>query len=182
VKRYFFKKRTKKLLHLSGELHQHPPEWTKVFASFFKKKRFLTFACLLLLAPAAHAKMPLATVYTLHCSGCHGTSGHGVPSAGIPDLSYAAAYLAVPQGRAYLIQVPGISQSRLDDATAAAMLNYVLARFSAADMPQDFAPYSGSEIHRLRTDAASDAETQRRDILAGLQKIGRLPAAYRTGK
>ncbi len=126
--------------------------------------------------------MPLATLYTLHCSGCHGAAGHGVASAGIPDLAYSGSYLAVPQGRAYLVQVPGISQSRLDNATAAAMLNYVLARFSASGLPRGFTPYTPAEIANLRATVASDAETQRAAILAGLEKIGRLPAAYRSGK
>jgi mono/diheme cytochrome c family protein len=125
-------------------------------------------ALLLLAAPAAHAGMPLAAKYTLHCSGCHGATGHGVPSAGIPDLAYAGGYVVLPQGRAYLAQVPGISQSRLDDATAAQMLNYVLTRFSAATLPPDFAPYTETEMHVLRTDKASDAETRRAAILAGL--------------
>jgi len=172
----FLKKRTKKLLCLGGGLHQHTPQFSKVFASFFKKQRFLPLA--LLFASAAHAEMPVSTLYTLHCSGCHGASGHGVPSAGIPDLAYAGAYLRVPQGRAYLVQVPGISQSRLDDATAAQMLNYVLARFSRSNLPPDFVPYNEGEIANLRANAASDAETQRDIILADLKKLGRLPPAY----
>lgn len=129
---------------------------------------------------AAQAKMPLPALYTLHCSGCHGAAGHGVPASGIPDLAYAGAYLSVPQGRAYLIQVPGISQSRLNDATAADMLNYVLARFSTATLPADFVPYTEAEITRLRANAASDAETQRAAILAALRKVNKLPEAYKT--
>ncbi len=112
--------------------------------------------------------MPLAAKYTLHCSGCHGAAGHGVPAAGIPDLAYAGSYVVLPEGRAYLAQVPGISQARLDDATAAQMLNYVLARFSAASLPPNFVPYTEAEMHVLRADKASDAETRRAAILAGL--------------
>jgi mono/diheme cytochrome c family protein len=55
----------------------------------------------------------MQTTYTLHCSGCHGAQGHGVPDAGIPDLHDSGAYVAIPAGRAYLVQVPGLSQSRL---------------------------------------------------------------------
>jgi hypothetical protein len=146
------------------------------------KRRAAVLAMLTAGAPGAHAEMPMATLYTLHCSGCHGASGHGVPRAGIPDLGDAGAYVALPQGRAYLIQVPGISQSRLNDATAAAMLNYVLARFSAAELPKDFAPYTEAEVKRLRSKAASDATTQRAAVLAGLRAAGKLPAAYRVEK
>jgi mono/diheme cytochrome c family protein len=127
---------------------------------------------------AARAEMPLASQYVLHCSGCHGAAGHGVPAAGIPDLANAGGYVVLPQGRAYLVQVPGISQSRLDNAAAARMLNYVLARFSAASLPAGFVPYSAAEVGRLRADAASDAETRRAGILAGLAAHGAVPAGY----
>jgi len=135
----------------------------------------------LALAGAAHAEMGLPVLYTLHCSGCHGATGHGVPDRGIPDLQNADLYVALPQGRAYLVQVPGISQSRLDDATATRILNYVLARFSAADLPADFKPYTVDEVTRLRADKASDAETRRAQILDGLRKLGKLPSNYGAG-
>ncbi len=102
-----------------------------------------------------------------------------MPAAGIPDLHDAGSYVALPEGRAYLVQVPGFSQSHLDDATAARMLNYVLARFSAASLPTDFTPYTAQEVGHLRADKASDAETRRAAILAGLKRLGRLPANYR---
>jgi hypothetical protein len=131
----------------------------------------LAFGIAILCASVAHGEVPMATLYTLHCSGCHGANGHGVPRARIPDLANSASYLAVPQGRAYLIQVPGIAQSRLDDATAAAMLNWVILRFSVPPLPRDFTLYTGAEIHRLRPNAASDAETQRAVILASLRQM-----------
>jgi mono/diheme cytochrome c family protein len=126
--------------------------------------------------------MGLPALYTLHCSGCHGAGGHGVPARGIPDLKDAGSYVVLPEGRAYLVQVPGISQSRLDDAAAARMLNYVLGRFSAADLPGGFVPYSTGEVAKLRAaDRASDAETRRARILAGLRALGKLPAGYGAG-
>jgi mono/diheme cytochrome c family protein len=141
----------------------------------------LAGACLaafLYAAPNAHAEMNLPTLYTLHCSGCHGAAGHGVPAAGIPDLRDAGSYVILPEGRAYLAQVPGISQSRLDNETAARILNWALFRFSAASLPPGFVPYTAEEVGRLRTDKASDAETRRAAILVGLRKMGRLPADY----
>jgi mono/diheme cytochrome c family protein len=119
-------------------------------------------------AAAAAAPQSVQTLYTLHCSGCHGAQGHGVPDAGIPDLHDSGSYVAIPAGRAYLVQVPGLSQSRLDDALAAQLLNYVLARFSADRLPPDFKPYTEAEVARLRADKASDAETRRAAILSAL--------------
>jgi hypothetical protein len=117
----------------------------------------------------ACAEPSLSSLYTLHCSGCHGAAGHGVPQAGIPDLHDAGSYVSLPAGRAYLAQVPGLSQSHLDDATATHMLNYVLQRFSGDTLPPDFHPYTIAEITLLRADKASDATTRRAAILSALR-------------
>lgn len=121
-------------------------------------------------APAgASAPLPPSTLYTWNCSGCHGADGHGVPEAGIPDLREAGRYLTATDGRRYLIQVPGLSQSRLDDDSAARILNWMLRRFSAASLPADFAPYTATEVARYRGDKASDARTRRELLLTELR-------------
>ena len=151
----------------------------KFFGSFFQKRTTYFIALAVACAVgSARAEMGLPALYTLHCSGCHGAAGFGVPARGIPDLHHAGSYVVLPAGRAYLVQVPGISQSHLDDAMAARMLNYVLARFSAADLPADFTPYTAAEVSTLRADKASDAETRRALVLDGLRRMGRLPADY----
>jgi mono/diheme cytochrome c family protein len=169
------KKRTKKLLrpdtHVGQRIGQTPSaNRQKLFASFSRKGRLSFLSLLIVFAPgAAFAEPSLLSLYTQHCSGCHGTTGHGVPSAGIPDLHDAGSYAGIPAGRAYLVQVPGLSQSRLDDATAARMLNYILARFSV--VPPGFRPYTAAEVGVLRQDKASDAETRRKAILAALPNL-----------
>jgi mono/diheme cytochrome c family protein len=142
---------------------------------------FALLALLLAAAPAA-AEQSLQTLYTLKCSGCHGAEGKGVPDSGIPNLNDAGRYVGLPLGREYLIEVPGLSQSSLDDATAARMLNWVLARFSADRLPAGFAPYTTAEIARYRGDTASDAETRRQVILAQLKATGALGADYGAGE
>jgi len=131
-------------------------------------KRLLV-AVILLAAARLHAESSLSTLYTLHCSGCHGAAGHGVPERGIPDLHDAGLYAGLPAGRAYLAQVPGLTQSRLDNATAARMLNYVLTRFSADHLPADFHPYTTAEIATLRGQTVSDAPTRRQALLAAIE-------------
>ena len=129
-------------------------------------------------APAAiiAAEMSLPALYTLNCSGCHGQQGHCVPEAGIPDLNDAGRYVRTAPGRRYLVQVPGLSQSRLDDATAARILNWILLRFSADQLPADFTPYTAAEVTRFRSDKASDAKTRRDAIL---YELGQLDAVQR---
>jgi hypothetical protein len=140
--------------------------------------RVLFVAAYVAFATEARAEMPLQTVYTLNCSGCHGAKGLGVPEAGIPNLNDAGRYVRTKLGREYLIQVPGLSQSRLDDATAARLLNWVLRQFSANRLPADFRPYTAAEVTHCRSDKASDPKTRRDAILAELRSRGLLEAGY----
>jgi hypothetical protein len=138
----------------------------------------LSVAAYVVLVSGARAETPLQTLYMLNCSGCHGARGLGVPEAGIPDLNDAGRYVRTELGRKYLIQVPGLSQSRLDDATVARLLNWVLREFSANRLPADFAPYTTEEVARLRFDKASDAKTRRDAILTELRSRGLLEPGY----
>jgi hypothetical protein len=70
--------------------------------------------------------------------------------------------------------VPGLSQSRLDDATAARLLNWILRKFSANRLPTDFAPYTPEEVTHFRADKASDAKIRRDAILAEMRSRGLL--------
>jgi hypothetical protein len=81
-------------------------------------------------------------------------------------------------GREYLIQVPGLSQSRLDDATAARLLNWILRKFSANRLPADFAPYTPEEVAHFRADKAGDAKIRRDAILAEMRSRGLLEPDY----
>ena len=123
----------------------------------------------------------MLTVYTLNCSGCHGAEGLGVPEVGIPNLNEAGRFVWTELGRKYLIQVPGLSQSRLDDATAARLLNWILAEFSANRLPTDFAPYTPEEVARFRVDKASDANIRRDAILAQMRRRGQLKPDHAAG-
>jgi hypothetical protein len=129
------------------------------------------------LAADVRAEQSLQTLYTLNCSGCHGAGGQGVPEAGIPNLNEAGRYVRTRLGREYLIEVPGLSQSRLDDATAARLLNWVLRQFSAASLPADFKSYSTAEVTRFRADKVSDPKARRDAILAELRGRGLLDTA-----
>jgi mono/diheme cytochrome c family protein len=134
----------------------------------------LSIAACISLTTGARAEMPMLTVYTLNCSGCHGAEGLGVPEVGIPNLNEAGRFVWTELGRKYLIQVPGLSQSRLDDATAASLLNWILGKFSANRLPTDFSPYTSVEVAHFRADKASDAKMRRDAILAEMRSRGLL--------
>ncbi len=105
--------------------------------------------------------------YTLECRGCHLGDGRGAPGA-VPSLHELARFLAVPGGRAYLIRVPGVAQSGLDDARLAAVLNWVVLAFSPPDPAETFVPFSADEVARHRHPPLSDPASVRRELLAAI--------------
>jgi hypothetical protein len=101
-------------------------------------------------APPARAESP-QNLYTLNCWGCHRANGEGVAGTA-PPLINAADFLKVPGGREYLIRVPGVSQSMLDDADTALVMNWILETFSKGRVPADFPPFTAAEIHHARAE------------------------------
>lgn len=95
-----------------------------------------------------HLSKP-ATTYAANCAGCHGPSGRSVSE--IPTLVNRIGYFArIPDGRAYLVQVPGVAMSAVGDEDLAEMLNWLLNTYSAAQLPKDFQAYTPAEVGELR--------------------------------
>lgn len=124
--------------------------------------------------------------YMLQCQGCHRPDASGPSAAGNARSTPAMAgiigkFLTVAGGRAYLIRVPGMATSQLDDAQLAELANWTLYRFDPAHVPANFKPYSASEVgalraQPLRTDAAAvRAElTAKMSIVQGQTPTGSL--------
>ncbi|MFZ1886652.1 MAG: c-type cytochrome [Candidatus Binataceae bacterium] len=107
------------------------------------------FAVALAAPLASQAESP-AEMYTLNCWGCHGAGAKGIPGT-VPRLAHSMGYfLRIPEGRAYLVQVPGVENSALDDAQTAIILNWMLDTFSRAELPPDFKPYTSAEVKAYR--------------------------------
>jgi mono/diheme cytochrome c family protein len=100
-------------------------------------------------------------LYRLHCAGCHLQNGVGLAAKGIPNLRESGRYVDTVEGRQYLGQVPGVAQARLDDASAAAVLNWSLRQFSGDCLPAAFKPFTASELRELRANPASDAAARK---------------------
>ena len=110
----------------------------------------LTMVLLFAAATPAGAQSP-QNLYTLNCWGCHRANGEGVAGSA-PPLINAADFLKVPGGREYLIRVPGVSQSMLDDADTALVMNWIIEAFSKGRVPADFQPFTAAEIHHARAE------------------------------
>lgn len=127
----------------------------------------------LLALPVAAAAQRARTNYLLHCSGCHAADGSGSAENGIPNMQGRVGhFLRLPEGRAFLVQVPGTSQSSLNDADTAEMLNWMVQNMSRAEVPPDFVPYSAAEVTRLRADRLDDAAAVRTAIAGRLRGMG----------
>lgn len=117
------------------------------------------------------------TNYMLMCQGCHLVDGTGTPEK-VPALKDTVGrFLQVEGGREYLIQVPGTSQSPLSDHEVAAVLNWILNKFSSAELPADFQPYTRDEVARYRYEPLTHASEVRAELLHKLQ----LKTSRRTG-
>lgn len=103
--------------------------------------------------------------YQLHCSGCHNPDGSGQPGS-VPALKgRLGGYLGTPQGREFLVRVPGVSQSFLSDKDLADVLNFMVDAFDHEGTPATFQPFRADEVGRLRKASLSDTETERRRVL-----------------
>ena len=121
---------------------------------------------LLLAASSGWATEPAEADYMLNCQGCHLPDGSGFPARQVPDLrNQMGRFLSVPGGREFLVQVPGSAQTALNDADLARLLNWMLLRFSAAQLPADFQPYTAAEIGALRKQPLAQVSEVRSELL-----------------
>ena len=122
---------------------------------------------------AADAYPRGAAAFQSNCALCHGTAGAGVPGLAPPITSYPARFATSPQGRRQLAmtvlygmfgeisigetrfnsQMPDFG--RLDDATLAATLNFVV--FDLAHAAPDVKPITAADLAAERAQALHGA-------------------------
>ena len=131
-----------------------------------------------LYAAPARAETP-AVNYMLHCQGCHRADGSGKPGS-VPALGGSLARFALdPEGRRYLIRVPGASQSPLSDADLAAVLTWMVERFGPPDAAARAAPFSEAEVRTARRPPLLEVESVRARILERIGAPGAEAPVYR---
>ena len=116
-------------------------------------------------AGAAAAEQPDVN-YLLHCRGCHLPDGSGKPGA-VPDFrGQIGAFLRTPEGRAYLVQVPGSATAPIDDAELATLLNWIVARFDP-ESARSHPPVTQAEVSAARGHPLDRVEDLRARLLGG---------------
>ena len=143
----------------------------------------IALAVALLAAPPAAAADPETSAarpydpgaqldWTLRCGGCHGIRGQGTPGH-VPRLAGFVGYFTQhPDGRDYLLRVPGVVRARLDDARLAAVLNWLLANLSPDQVAPDFAPFVPEEVARAREVPLPEPRATRARLIADLWSMG----------
>ena len=108
--------------------------------------------------------------YVLNCMGCHLGDGAGKPPS-IPRLrDRVGYYLTIPQGRAYLAQVPGAANSLLDDRRLTAVLNWIVDEFAGASRPSTFSPYAVDEVSKYRRTRPDDIDALRHALAENIAR------------
>jgi hypothetical protein len=119
--------------------------------------------------PASGLDLPRQD-FILNCQGCHLADGSGAPGK-VPNLNgFLGNFLHVPGGREFMIQVPGVAHSVLDDVRVAAVMNWVLENFSKAQIPADHKPFTAEEVGRLRANSLLDVNGRRAELLAVMKE------------
>jgi len=112
--------------------------------------------------------------YATNCAGCHQPEGQGMPGAfpslkGNPVLVKDATYpaLVVLFGLQGKIEVNGAGYDgampplgHLDNATVAALVNYLLQEFNEELLPGDFKPLDAATVAELRKKALTPKQVQ----------------------
>lgn len=133
--------------------------------------RFALIVCLLI-APLALADDAERARFhwTMNCQGCHLADARG-SKGGAPNMNgEVARFLAVEGGRDYLVRVPGVALSPLQDNDLANLLNWMLYEFDGEHMPPEFNPYTSEEVAMLRADPlVTEASGRRNELLARME-------------
>lgn len=151
-------------------------------------------AVLLAFTPWAHAQEEMAGTgdylqssqafkdYMLQCAGCHRYDGQGLTHRGIPNFNQSIGlFTRLPAGRDYMIRVPGASQSQLDNADLARVLNWIVAKFSPEEITPDYRPFPSAEVGASRRHRFDDVLKARTELTAKMNSMGLEPAPYLYG-
>jgi len=139
----------------------------------------------LLVASAATSSLGLLTVaraspqqdYILYCMGCHGPQAEGVPGK-VPPLAHALGrYMRTPEGRNYILRVPGAANSVLSDAQLAEVLNWLAKTFDGDELSASVPLFTPAEVTGTRHSPLPSVLAKRREVVQALAATGLAPPA-----
>jgi mono/diheme cytochrome c family protein len=138
--------------------------------------RSIGAAILAAVALAKAARASPAQDYMLYCMGCHGAQAQGLPGKVPPLAGALARFMRAPEGRDYLLRVPGAANSALADAQLAALLNWLAERYPPPE-PARITPFTTAEVARVRRIPLANVQARRREVIGTLAASGPAPDA-----
>lgn len=143
---------------------------------------------MLLLGTRAVATASGSDIFNFRCAVCHQANGKGVPGMYPPLADSIGSYVAIPEGRTYLVHVLSFGMSgaiaahgqtyygvmqpwpTLTDEEVAQVLNYVLMTFNPKLLPKDFTSLTADEVktYRAANTALGDIHKERDTLMKAL--------------
>ena len=125
--------------------------------------------------PIAEAGYSVGVNYQLQCAGCHLGNGMGSAANDTPRMAgFVGNFLKVPGGRTFLVRVPGMSQSALNNAQLADLLNWLMREDGRAgkSTPAHYEPYSAEEVSTLRQETMLNLPGTRAKLIKEMRAQG----------
>lgn len=88
--------------------------------------------------------------WQMNCQGCHNSDGSGNIERDVPPLVDLKSFHSLKKGREFLIRVPGVARSPLNDVELANLSNWMMEEFGKPENNSNWSPYSSEEIAALR--------------------------------
>jgi mono/diheme cytochrome c family protein len=122
----------------------------------------------------AHAASP-AQDYVLNCMGCHGTEAQGIPGKVPPLANALRRFMRTPEGRNYILRVPGAANSALSDEQLAAVLNWLAVTYDSSAALSQLAPFTSHEVAAQRHQPLLSVLATRSAVVRNLATTGLSP-------
>jgi cytochrome c553 len=139
-------------------------------------RRAVAAACALSAFVGPGAQASPAQDYILNCMGCHGTQAEGVPGKVPPLANMLSRFMRTPEGRDYILRVPGAANSALSDSQLAAVLNWLAVTYDSPPAT-NLAPFTREEVSAVRRKPLISVLAARSAVVRSLATTGSAPAA-----
>lgn len=88
--------------------------------------------------------------WAMNCQGCHGPKGKGNASRDVPPLVELNAFQKISEGREFLVRVPGVSRSPLNNSDLTDLMNWMVREMDPNFSEKEQILFTEQEVGRLR--------------------------------
>ncbi|MRK23748.1 cytochrome C [Pseudomonas sp. JS3066] len=125
--------------------------------------------------PISQAGYSTPVNYQLQCAGCHLGDGTGSKANDTPKMKgFVGNFLKVEGGREFLVRVPGMSQSALNNAQLADLINWMMRKdgIAGSSVPDDYKPYTEAEVAKIRSVTLLNLPDTRAGLIRQMREKG----------